>query len=165
MTSHDLLAQFDREMATTRRVLSRVPNALLEWRPHPKSTTMLGIARHLAHMVTYGPLALTEEASDIASRTPMPVTTSIETVLEIFDRNVAAVHELLAGQSDADLAKPWSLTYQGKAVVAATREVAIQSMILHHQIHHRGQLSVYLRLNDVPVPAIYGPSADEAMQA
>ncbi len=165
MTSHDLLTQFDREMTTTRRLMSRVPNALLEWRPHPKSTTMLGLARHLAHMVTYGPLALTEEASDISSRTPMPATPSIEAVLEIFDRNVAAVHELLVRQSDADLAKPWSLTYQGKTVVSAPRDVAIQTMILHHQIHHRGQLSVYLRLNDVPVPAMYGPSADEAMQA
>ncbi len=165
MPATELLTAFEREMATTRRLIARIPDAALDWRPHPKSTTMLGLGRHLAHMVTYGNLALTETSSDVAARTPMPPTPTVAAILEIFDRNVATVQALLAAQSDADLAQPWTLTYQGAPVVTSSRAAAVQSMILHHQIHHRGQLSVYLRLNDIPVPSIYGPSADEAMQA
>jgi len=165
MSAAELLTAFEREMATTRRLIARIPDEALDWRPHPKSTTMLGIARHLAHMITYGNLALTEASSDVSARTPMPPTASIAAILEIFDRNVASVRALLTAQSDADLARPWALTYQGREVAVSSRAAAVQSMILHHQIHHRGQLSVYLRLKDIPVPAIYGPSADEAMQA
>ena len=161
MNAQELLAEFDREMATSRRVLERIPPDKLEWKPHPKSTSMVGIGRHLAHMITYGNLALTQAMSDIADRPPMPPTPTLADVLAVFDRNVASVRALLAGQSDADLAVTWGLTYKGRQVLSTSRGAAIQSMIVNHQIHHRGQLSVYLRLNDVPVPSIYGPSADE----
>ncbi len=161
MTPADLLLQFDREMATTRRLLERIPADKMEWRPHPKSATMAGIGRHLAHMLTWGILALTVRESDASDRTLPGPTPAPEDILRMFDGNVAALRTLLAAQSDADLALTWTLTYQGKALKASTREAVIQSMVLSHAIHHRGQLSVYLRLNDIPVPSIYGPSADE----
>ena len=161
MTPTDLLTQFDREMATTRRLLDRIPADKMEWRPHPKSTTMAGIGRHLAHMLTWGVLALTASESDAADRTPPGPTPAPEDILRMFDGNVAALRTLLAAQSEADLALTWTLTYQGKSLKASTREAVIQSMVISHAIHHRGQLSVYLRLNDIPVPSIYGPTADE----
>lgn len=161
MTRDALLALYDRELATTRKLIERIPADKLEWRPHPKSTTFMGIGRHLGHMITWGLLGLTKEASDVADRTPAGPTTSLDDLLTMFDRNCAAVRELLAGQSDADLQRTWSLTWQGKVVSTATREAVVSSMILNHMIHHRGQLSVYLRLNDVAIPSIYGPTADE----
>lgn len=162
MTAQELLAEFDRETTVTRRLIERIPPDKLDWKPHPKSTSMMGIGRHLAHMISYGNLALAHASSDIADRAPMPPTPEVADILAAFDRNVASVRALLAGQSDADLATTWALTYQGRQVLSSSRANAIQSMVVNHQFHHRGQLSVYLRLNDVPVPSIYGPSADEA---
>src|SRR5262249_32909659 len=162
MASKDaLLAEYDRETALTRKLIERIPNDRLDWKPHPKSTSFIGIARHLAHMLTWGQLALTETASDVATRKPMEATSSIGDVLRIYDANVKSVRGLIQSQSDADLAETWSLTYQGKTALSHPRSQVIQSMIMNHMIHHRGQLSVYLRLNDIPVPSIYGPSADE----
>ena len=161
MTRDALLALYDRELATTRKLIERIPADKLEWRPHPKSTTFMGIGRHLGHMITWGLLGLSKDSSDVADRTPAGPTTSVGDLLAMFDRNAAAVRELLAAQSDADLQRTWSLTWQGKVVSTATREAVVASMILNHMIHHRGQLSVYLRLNDVAVPSIYGPTADE----
>ncbi len=162
MTTVDaLLAEYDRETAVTRRLLDRIPRDRMDWKPHPKSTSFAGIARHLSHMITYGRLGLTESQSDIVDRTPMPPTPSLEDILRIYDANVADTRALLAAKTDAELLETWTLTYQGRAVLSSSRAAVVQAMILHHMIHHRGQLSVYLRLNDVPVPSIYGPSADE----
>lgn len=157
-----LLAEYDREMAVTRRLLERMPPDRLDWKPHPKSTSMAGLGRHLAHMITWGMLALTKDRSDVGDRPPMESTPALQDILRIFDGNVAAVRALLAAQTDEQLAQTWSLTWQGRDVLSSPRAAIVQSMILNHLIHHRGQLSVYLRLNDIPVPSIYGPSADEA---
>jgi uncharacterized damage-inducible protein DinB len=156
-----LLPQYDREMALTRKVIERIPGDKLNWKPHPKSTSFIGLGRHLAHMVTWADHALTEDATDVANRKPMPATPAIQDVLRIFDENVARVRALLASKSEQELAQIWTLTYQGKTALTHSRAAVIQTMILNHLIHHRGQLSVYLRLNDIPVPSIYGPSADE----
>ncbi len=161
MTRDELLQQYDRELATTRLLLERIPADKMEWRPHPKSTTMAGIGRHLAHMLTWGLLGLTKTSSDVADRAPAGPTATPGDILAMFDRNAAATRALIAGLDESALRDTWSLTWQGKAVMTSTREAVVESMILNHLIHHRGQLSVYLRLNDIPVPSIYGPTADE----
>jgi uncharacterized damage-inducible protein DinB len=161
-TLEPLLAEYDHEIAVTRKLLERIPRDRLDWKPHTKSTSMVGLGRHLAHMITWGLLALTQRTSDVGDRSPMEATPTLSALLRIFDANAARVRELLASQTDAQLAESWSLTWQGRPVLSSPRAAVVQSMILNHLIHHRGQLSVYLRLNDVPVPAIYGPSADES---
>jgi uncharacterized damage-inducible protein DinB len=161
MTRTALLEVYDRELATTRRMLERIPADKMEWKPHPKSATMAGLGRHLAHMLTWGLLGLTKTTSDVGDRTPPDLTATPDDILRMFDTNAAATRALLATLPDAALDETWTLTWQGNAVMTSTREAVVQSMILSHAIHHRGQLSVYLRLNDIPVPSIYGPSADE----
>lgn len=161
MTRDELLQQYDRELATTRLLLERIPADRMEWRPHPKSTTMAGLGRHLAHMLTWGLLGLAKTSSDVADRAPAGPTATPEDILAMFDRNAAATRALIAGLDESALRDTWSLTWQGKTVMTSTREAVVESMILNHLIHHRGQLSVYLRLNDIPVPSIYGPTADE----
>lgn len=161
MTLDALLPQFDREMALTRRVIERIPADRFSWKPHPKSTSFVDLARHLAHMVTWGAHALTEDATDVADRRPMGPTPTLDDILRIFDANAASVRALLASKSEEALAQTWTLTYQGKTALTDSRAAVVQTMILNHLIHHRGQLCVYLRLNDVPVPSLYGPSADE----
>lgn len=164
MTSVEaLLTEFDRETGVTRRLLERIPPDRMDWKAHPKSTSLSGIGRHLAHMLTWARLGLTRSTSDVGDRTPMPPTPALDDILRVYDANVAETRALLAAKTDAELSETWTLTYQGRAVLASSRAAVVQSMILNHMIHHRGQLSVYLRLNDVPVPSIYGPSADEAM--
>lgn len=161
MTKDALLAQYDRELAATRRLMERIPADKMDWRPHPKSATMAGIGRHLAHMLTWGLLGLTRETSDVSDRSPAGPTATPGDILRMFDTNAAATRVLLEALPEAALADTWSLTWQGRTVMTSTREAVIESMILNHLIHHRGQLSVYLRLNDIPVPSIYGPTADE----
>jgi len=162
-TTAQLVTDFDREMALTRRLMERIPPDKLEWKPHPKSTSMAGLGRHLAHMITWGRLALAHTTSDFGDRTAMPPTPRLDDILAAFDHNVAELRALIAGSTEEELAVTWSLTYHGQQVLSSSRAAVVQSMILHHQIHHRGQLSVYLRLIDVSLPSIYGPSADEAM--
>ena len=122
---------------------------------------LAGIGRHLAHMLTWGLLGLTKTTSDVGDRTPPGPTATPADILAMFDRNAAATRALLAGLSEEALRETWSLTWQGKVAMTSTREAVVESMILNHLIHHRGQLSVYLRMNDIPVPSIYGPTADE----
>jgi uncharacterized damage-inducible protein DinB len=112
-------------------------------------------------MLTWGLLGLTKTSSDVADRAPAGPTATPGDILAMFDRNAAATRALLAELDESALRDTWSLTWQGKAVMTSTREAVVESMILNHLIHHRGQLSVYLRLNDIPVPSIYGPTADE----
>ena len=156
-----LLSEYDREIAVTRRLLERIPPDRLEWKPHPKSASMMGLGRHLAHMLTWGLLALTKDNSDVGDRTPMGATATVRDILTAFDTNASAVRALLVGKTDDELMRPWTLTWQGRQISSSPRATVVQTMILNHLVHHRGQLSVYLRLNDVPVPSIYGPSADE----
>jgi uncharacterized damage-inducible protein DinB len=160
---NELLATYDRETAITRTLLQRLTNETLSWKPHQKSTSMEGLGRHLAHMFTWGLLSFTQSESDMNARTPMPPTQTVEDILTAFDRNVIAVRSLIAKSSDKNLQEMWSLTHDGQTIMTMSRSNVIYSMILSHMIHHRGQLSVYLRLNEIPVPSIYGPSADEPM--
>jgi uncharacterized damage-inducible protein DinB len=162
-----LLPEFDQEMATTRRVLDRCPEDKFGWKPHQKSFSMGSLATHIVNMVGWGAGTIKTDSFDISppGAPPYkeePAQTRIE-LLEKFDTNVATMRAELAGAEDQQLMTPWSLLAGGQTLFTMPRVAVLRSMIFNHIVHHRGQLSVYLRLNDVPVPSIYGPSADEQM--
>jgi uncharacterized damage-inducible protein DinB len=163
--SDALLPEFDMEMANTRKTLERVPDDRFDWKPHEKSTAMGGLATHIANLPTWPVHIITRENLDIhpAGGEPLraPLQPSTEALLETFDRNVAAAREAIAGASDEHLMQPWTLLKGGNTVFAIPRVAALRSFVMNHIIHHRAQLGVYLRLNDIAVPSIYGPSADE----
>ena len=164
--SEALLPEFDQEMATTRKTLERVPEEKFDWKPHEKSTTLGGLATHLANLPSWVGHTIDKEELDMAppGQPPLriePARTRDE-VLAAFDRNVAAARAALAGASDERLLGPWTLLQGGNKVLTLPRAAVLRSFVLSHSIHHRAQLGVYLRLNDIPVPSVYGPSADEA---
>ncbi len=163
--SDALLPEFDHEMANTRKTLERVPDDKLGWKPHEKSGTMAWLATHLVTIPQWTGTILEKEAFDVAppgSPPPQPaLAQSRKEVLETFDKSVAAARAAISGASDGQLTKPWTLLSGGKTVFTLPRIAVLRSFIMNHSIHHRAQLGVYLRLNNVPVPAIYGPSADE----
>jgi uncharacterized damage-inducible protein DinB len=163
--AQSLLPEFDQEMAGTRKTLERIPEDKFEWRPHPKSYTMITLGSHIANMMTWGITTLKEDSFDVAPKDgeqyrEEPVK-SVKELLEKFDRGVAEFRSVLAGISDADMMKAWSLLQGGNTVFSMPRVACLRGMVFNHLVHHRAQLSVYLRMNDVPVPALYGPSADE----
>ena len=159
-----LLAEFDHELAVTRRLLERCP-ASTEWTPHPKSFTLGSLATHLARLPHWGEWILAKDSYDLVldNKPYAPNPDSLQAILEMFDRHVAIVRAQLVAMSDAELAAPWALKSKGTALMTLPRLSAFKTFIVNHTIHHRGQLSVYLRLLDVSLPAIYGPSADEPM--
>lgn len=163
--SASLLPEFDQEMAKTRTALERVPDEKFGWKPHEKSFSFMELVNHLARIPGWGTATLTTEAMDLDPEKgefvpPPPVETG-EEVLALFDEGVGALRSALGGATDEDLMKPWTLFNGGQALFTMSRLEVIRGMILNHTVHHRGQLTVYLRLNDLPVPPLYGPSADE----
>lgn len=163
--SEALLPEFDLEMANTRKTLERVPDDKMDWKPHEKSTTMRSLATHLANLPTWAGHAINKDSIDLnpPDAPPLRATPANSTAeaLETFDRNVASARAAIAGASDEQLFQPWSLLNGGRTVLTLPRAAVLRSFVMNHIIHHRAQLGVYLRLNDVPVPSIYGPSADE----
>ena len=163
--SDGLLPEFDHEMANTRKALERVPDDKFGWKPHEKSGTMGWLANHLANLPTWTGITLGQDSFDLAPADGGPPRheppTTREELLELFDKNVIEARATLAGASDADLFKPWSLLSGGQSLFTMPKIAVLRGLVMNHQIHHRGQLTVYLRLNDIPVPALYGPSADE----
>lgn len=157
-----LLPEFDHETGTTRRLLERVPDDKLAWRPHQKSMTLGRLAMHVAEIFGWGPPTLTQPGMDFspAAYVPREPRTRAE-ILSVFDENVSATRKLLENVSDGELMAPWTLKADGKPIFSMPRAGVVRSLMMNHLIHHRGQLSVYLRQNDVPLPSIYGPSADE----
>lgn len=160
-----LIPEFDHEMKVTRTLLERIPEDQLTWKPHEKSMTLGRLAGHLAELPRF-PVSMIElDELDFAPKDGTPrvplVAESRQHVLDIFDKKVAQARPVIAGASDEHLAKTWKLSMGGKTIFALPRAVAIRQMFMNHVVHHRGQLSVYLRLLDVSVPSIYGPSADE----
>ena len=160
-----LLPEFDQEMAKTRLSIDRVPNDKLGWTPHEKSNTMGWLAAHLARLPTWVNSAIEEDSFDLnppgGAEPPAPVPDSVEEILDGFDRNVTSARALISEASDEQLMEPWRLLSGGEELFALPRIAVIRSWVMNHMIHHRAQLGVYFRLNDIPVPAIYGPSADE----
>lgn len=159
-----LLPEFDHEMANTRKTLERVPDDKFDWKPHEKSSTMGGLATHLANLPTWAVHSIALNELDIAPggvpARAEPLNSQAE-VLATFDKNVAAAREAIAGATDEQLFGPWTLLANGKTILTLPKVAVLRSFVMNHLIHHRAQLGVYLRLNDVAVPSIYGPSADE----
>ncbi len=159
-----LLPEFDHEMATTRRLLDRVPEAQFSWKPHEKSMTLGQLAGHLANIPYWCSATLDAPVLDLDAlpgdaRPKAPA--SRDALLEEFDRKVAAARAKLGETTDSHFLSPWTLKKGDQEFFTMPHIAAIRSFVMNHSIHHRGQLSVYLRLNDIPIPPIYGPTADE----
>lgn len=162
--SETLLPELKHEMATTRRLLERVPDDRVDWKPHDKSMSLGRLATHVAELPGFVAMILASEEFDLASRAYNPKTLNRhQEILDEFDANVGKAEAALASAENETLMQPWSLRRGEHVIFTLPRIAALRSMFFSHTIHHRGQLSVYLRLNDVPVPSIYGPSADEAV--
>ena len=163
--SQALLPELDHEMAGTRKTLERVPDDKLAWKPHPKSFSMGDLATHLAEAPGWASVTLEQDSFDMnppgGQSYQRPKLGSRKEIVEMFDKNLAAARAALANATDEQLMKPWSLLDGGKVILTMPRIAVFRSFIMSHNIHHRAQLGVYLRMNDVPVPALYGPSADE----
>ena len=165
--SDTLLPEFDQEMASTRKILERCPESKFGWRPHAKSWTMAELATHVANLPDWANETLKKESLDYApadgsqpyKREPAQ---SNRELLADFDKNVVSARAAIAETSDEGYAKLWTLLAGGQKIFSIPRIAVLRSFVFNHIIHHRGQLSVYLRLNDIPVPGLYGPSADEA---
>jgi uncharacterized damage-inducible protein DinB len=160
-----LLPEFDQEMASTRRVLERVPEDKLDWQPHAKSRTIGWNANHLAELPGWVVNTLQATSLDIAPPGAPPYQspklTRRDEILAVFDKNVADARQALAGARDADFDVNWSLLKAGQTIFTMPRRAVLRSFVMNHIIHHRAILCVYLRLNDVAVPGMYGPSGDE----
>ncbi|HTS02743.1 MAG TPA: DinB family protein [Thermoanaerobaculia bacterium] len=159
-----LLMEFDRECSTTRKVLSRVPGDKLSWKPHAKSYSLGQLANHIAGLPHWiggsllpGEFDTAKGGGDFSPKEAV----STEAVLKTFDESVAAAKAAMAQLDDGRAMGAWKLRHGDKVMLEMPRIALVRTILLNHSIHHRGQLSVYLRLLDVPVPAIYGPSADE----
>jgi uncharacterized damage-inducible protein DinB len=163
--AEELIFDFDHEMATTRKVLARVPEQAAGWKPHTKSTAMGELAAHVAGIARWTAAIFEGAETDFMGPSgagyAVPRFESTARLLEIFDDNVKLGRAAILGASDADMRGKWTLRAGANTIFTLPRKAAVRSFILSHSIHHRGQLSVYLRLNDVPVPSIYGPTADE----
>ena len=153
------IAELDMEMPPTRRLLERVPSEKGEWKPHPKSFSLAHLAQLVARMPGWLTLTMNQDALDL-SGAPKYSNETTATLLAEFDRCVKEAREVLAKSKDEDFSAPWSLT-MGSRVLMTMPRLAVMRQNINHLSHHRGQLTVYLRLLDVPIPSIYGPTADE----
>ncbi len=164
MISQSLLPEFDMEMASTRKLLALVPESNPEFRPHPKSMTLSRLAGHVAEMPMWAVMTLGQDELDMRPngiRVADAYTFSTQAAaLAVFDENLAKARALLAGTSDADMMRIWSLKDNGKTLLAMPKVAVMRGFVMNHMIHHRAQLGVYLRMNEVPLPGMYGPSAD-----
>ena len=155
-----LLPEFDHEMANTRRTLERVPAHLADWTPHAKSMTMGALAWHLAGLPAWVTRGLTRDEFELAPGHDAGMTTTAA-LLERFDACVAEARRHLADATDEVMQQSWTFKKHGQTVFSQPKLMVVRTFALNHVIHHRAQLTVYLRLNDIPVPGLYGPSADE----
>ncbi len=160
------LSEFDHEVESTRKMLERVPEDKFNWKPHAKSGTMIWLAGHVANLPGWVKETVTLDALDLAPGgkpvTPPPPPKSRKELLELFEKNVAAGRAaLVSATDDAHWMKPWSLLSGGQTILSMPRVAVLRNLVMNHLVHHRAQLGVYLRLNDVAVPGMYGPSADE----
>jgi uncharacterized damage-inducible protein DinB len=160
-----LLPEFDQEMANTRKVLERIPDDKLGWKPHPKSNTIGWNANHLADIPNWLVMTLTKPSVDIAPpggpKYELPALTSRKEIVDLFDRNVAAGRKAITEARDEEMGQPWKLLRAGQVMFTMPRAAVVRGFVLNHMIHHRAHLCVYLRLNDIPVPGMYGPSGDD----
>jgi uncharacterized damage-inducible protein DinB len=160
-----LLPEFDREMGLTRRVLDRVPDAQFAWSPHPTSVTLGRLAEHLAELPLWASITMTQSSLEMTTPRPdgyqSPATR--QAVLAMMDVNIAKARLELVGKTDAEFMAPWTLRAGGKEVFTMPKAAVMRNFVLNHIVHHRGQMTVYLRMLGVAIPSIYGPSGDERM--
>lgn len=158
-----LLPEFDEEFAQTRRVLERVPDDRFDWKPHEKSSSLRDLATHLANVVEWLPITLETEELDFTASSFEPfVPKTTAEILERYDASMATAREALAAATAEQLGEMWTLKSDGHEIFTLPKAAVLRSFVFSHSIHHRAQLGVYLRLLDVPVPGVYGPSADES---
>ena len=160
-----LLPEFDQEVASARKTLERIPDDKLSWKPHDKSMELGRLAGHVAELVGWAVPAIAQDSLDLMPPGKPPfqptVATSAKHVVDILDQNREQARRLIAGASDEHLMTEWSLMRGGRTLLKMPRYSVLRTFCVNHIIHHRAQLGVYLRLNGIPVPSVYGPSADE----
>jgi uncharacterized damage-inducible protein DinB len=158
-----MLAEYDHEMAIARKVIERVNGEKLSWAPHEKSMTLGRLATHVAEIPHWGQTILQDAEFDMTEGSYKPrVAATVAEILAIFDAEIPRTRELLASKSDGELLSSWAFKQNGKEMFSMPRVAAFRGWVMNHMIHHRGQLSVYLRQTGSKVPSIYGPSADES---
>jgi uncharacterized damage-inducible protein DinB len=158
--SEMLLPEFDEEMRNTRKMLEAVPTEKFGWKPHDRSMTLGRLASHVGEMPGWVTVTIGQDKLELTPGQKPYLAESQEQLLADFDKQVSTAREAIAGATDERLAQPWSLVYGGHTMFSNPRSVVLRTMVMSHMIHHRGQLSVYLRLLDVAIPGMYGPSAD-----
>jgi uncharacterized damage-inducible protein DinB len=159
-----LLPEFDNEIKNTRKLLECMPEGKYDYKPHEKSMTLGRLAGHVAEIPSYATATIRLEKLEMKGGQKPFSPTSKKELLETFEKHAAEARAAIAGASDEDLAKIWSLDYEGKEVFSMPRIAVLRGMMMNHLIHHRAQLGVYLRMNNVEFPGMYGPSADEMKQ-
>jgi uncharacterized damage-inducible protein DinB len=159
--SQMLLPEFDQEMAGTRKILACVPDDKLAWKPHEKSMTMGRLASHVAELPNWAVETMARETLELTPDQKPFIAGSSTELMERFEKNVTEARAAIAGATDEQLAVIWSLIFGGHKVLSMPRAAVLRGVVMNHLIHHRAQLGVYLRLNDIAVPGMYGPSADE----
>lgn len=157
-----LLREFDNEMRITRTLLERIPFDHADTKPNAKSRTLIELASHIANLTAFGAVIVNADERDIAAPGPPIVQEypSAEALLSAFDANVAASRAAIAAIDDSTLGNEWTLRNGVNVIIALPRAAALRTLLMSHMVHHRGQLSAYLRLNNIPHPPIYGPTAD-----
>ncbi|MGH9730819.1 MAG: DinB family protein [Candidatus Acidiferrales bacterium] len=159
-TAESMLNEFREEVPATRRVLERIPADKLSWKPHPKSRSLGELAMHVANIHGMAERIVKFDEFSAGSIPPAPAS-SVEEIRSTFEKNVRSAEEVLGNMSEETALGDWRLVFKGKEIFKKPRVKALRTNLLNHLYHHRGQLSVYLRLLDVPVPVVYGPTADE----
>lgn len=157
-----LLPEFDQEIASTRKMLERYPSGLVEYKPHPKSMTLGRLAGHVAEMPMWAAMTMNTDHLQLDPTAYKPfIAENAQQLLEFFDKGAAEARNLIASATDEDYQKTWRLSMGGQELMALPRIAVLRSMFMSHMIHHRAQLGVYLRLNDIQIPGMYGPTADD----
>ncbi len=159
--SEMLLPEFDEEMKNTRKLLERCPDGKFDYQPHPKSMTLGRLATHVAELPSWAAMALESEVLDIPPDYTPTIAGHRAELLAIFDKSVKDARAKIAAATDEQWGKTWTLKFGGNAIMSMPRSAVVRSVVMNHMIHHRAQLGVFLRLNDVAIPGMYGPSADE----
>lgn len=159
--SQTLLPEFDEEMKNTRKILECVPDGKFDYKPHPKSMTLGGLATHVAGLPSWTNLTLDTEELNLTPDFKQEEATNRAGLLAMFDKNAASAREKIAVAKDEDWQVTWTLKFAGDTIFSMPRAMVMRTSIMNHLVHHRAQLGVYLRLNDIAIPGMYGPSADE----
>jgi uncharacterized damage-inducible protein DinB len=159
--SQMLLPEFDQEMQNTRKILECVPDGKFDYQPHPKSMTLGRLASHVSEMAGWAKTTLETEVLEMDSSFKPHIAKDKAELLATFDKNVADARALIEKATDEDWHKTWNLKFNGQTMFSMPRAACVRGMVMNHLIHHRAQLGVYLRLNDIAIPGMYGPSADE----